>query len=501
MRASPPLCNRRIKQAEGLSQCPPDVLIANLVEANVTLKGRAGGNAWLFMRVFVLDTNRKPLDPCHPARARELLDKGRAAVFHRFPFTIILQDRTVEASVVHGHQVKIDPGSKVTGMAVVAVLPGGSTVVCAAEIEHRGQQVQLSLTSRAAKRRSRRHRRTRYRPPRFHNRTRPNGWLPPSLQSRIANTITWVGRFQRACPVQALSQELVKFDLQQRENPEISGLEYQQGTLAGYEIREYLLEKCEHRCAYCGRTGVPLQIDHIDPKSRGGSDRISNLTMACDDCNAAKSNRDVREFLADQPDVLEQVLVRAQAPLRDAAAVNATRWELFRRLAAIGLPVEGGSGGRTKCNRIRLGLPKAHWLDAACVGASTPEDLTVAQVRPLWIKACGHGRRNRCWTDRQGFPVRHGPRRKSDRGFQTGDIVEAVIPSGKYPGRHSGRVTIRFGQNFQLGRVSVHPRHLRKLHRADGYSYSLGDRFVPLPDGGAAPPTAEARGFPPRRSL
>ena len=144
--------------------------------------------------------------------------------------------------------------------------------------------------------------------------------------------------------------------------------------------------------------------------------------------------------------------------------------------------VECGSGGQTKFNRTTRGLPKAHWLDAACVGASTPEHLGVDDVRPLLIKACGHGKRNRCWTDAYGFPVRHAPRKKYEKGFRTGDIVRADIPNGKHQGKHqgkhTGRVAIRFGQNFQLGKVSVHPRHCRAIHRADGYAYSLGETLV-----------------------
>jgi 5-methylcytosine-specific restriction endonuclease McrA len=451
------------------------------------------------MQVFVLDQNRKPLDPCSPARARYLLVKGRAAVFRRFPFTIILQDRTAEESVVHPHRLKLDPGSKVTGLVILH--EPTSRVVLAAEIAHRGAKIRAALAARRAVRRSRRQRKTRYRPARFDNRRRRAGWLPPSLKSRVANVLTWVSRLRRLSPVAALSTEVVRFDLQLLENPEISGVEYQQGTLAGYELREYLLEKWERRCAYCGREGVPLQIDHLQAKRHGGTNRVTNLTLSCQPCNQAKGDQDVAQFLKRKPEVLQRILAQAHAPLRDAAAVNATRWELFQRLKAAGLEVESGTGGRTKYNRSRLGLPKTHWLDAACVGASTPEELKVAGVRLLEIKACGHGRRNRCWTDRHGFPVRHALRTKSDRGFRTGDIVEAVIPSGKHPGRHRGRVAIRFGQNFQVGEVSVHPRHLRKLHRADGYDYSLGETFVSNPAGGAAPPTAEARGFPPRRSL
>ena len=175
------------------------------------------------------------------ARARILLKLDRAAIFRRHPFTIILKDRTADDSAIHEHRIKIDPGSKTTGIAIVQGETG--KVVAAAEIKHRGMVIKASLEARAALRRNRRARKTRYRQPRFDNRTRPKGWLPPSLESRVANVLTWVARLCRLCPITAASQELVKFDLQKVENPEIAGIEYQQGTLAGYELREYLLEK------------------------------------------------------------------------------------------------------------------------------------------------------------------------------------------------------------------------------------------------------------------
>lgn len=188
------------------------------------------------MRVFVLDKNLKPLDPCHPARARELLKKGRARIFKRYPFAIVMQDRTAEKSVIHPHRIKIDPGSKTTGIAVVQEETG--RVTNALEISHRGQQIKDSLYSRRALRRGRRNRKTRYRKPRFLNRTRKEGWLPPSLESRIANIETWVRRIRKFCPITAISQELVRFDLQQLQNPEISGVEYQRGELYGFEAAQ-----------------------------------------------------------------------------------------------------------------------------------------------------------------------------------------------------------------------------------------------------------------------
>ncbi len=200
-------------------------------------------------KVFVIDTNKQPLNPVHPGRARILLSTGKAAVFKRYPFTIVLK-----AEVAHPGlsplRLKIDPGSKTTGLALINDANG--EVVFAAELAHRGEQIKDRLDDRRTVRRSRRRRHTRYRKPRGDNRrNKKKGWLPPSLESRICNVITWVGRLQRSCPIRAISQELVKFDLQQMESPEVAGVFYQQGTLFGYEAREYLLDKWGRKCAYC----------------------------------------------------------------------------------------------------------------------------------------------------------------------------------------------------------------------------------------------------------
>src|SRR5436305_7277470 len=165
----------------------------------------------------------------------------------------------------------------------------------------------------------------------------------------------------------AISLELVKFDLHQLENPEISGLEYQQGTLFGYELRQYLLEKWTRACSYCGAQHIPLQVEHIQAKANGGTDRLSNLCLACDRCNKAKGKQDIRVFLAEKPDLLARILAQAKAPLKDAAAVNTTRWALYERLKQEGLPIECGSGGLTKFNRTPRNLTKEHWIDAASV--------------------------------------------------------------------------------------------------------------------------------------
>ncbi len=242
------------------------------------------------MSVFVLDTNKVPLAPCHEAKARILLDAGKAAIFRMRPFTIIMK-RAVENPQVPDLRIKLDPGSKTTGIAVVDDVSG--KVVYAAELEHRGQAIKESLDDRRGVRKGRRFRHTRYRQARWRNRRRPKGWLPPSILSRVANTLTWVARLSRLCRITNISLGRVKFDMQIMQNPEIDGVEYQQGTLAGYEVKEYLLLKWEHKCTYCGKEGVPLQIEHIVPRAKGDANRVSNLCLACDKCNKAKGTKDI----------------------------------------------------------------------------------------------------------------------------------------------------------------------------------------------------------------
>jgi 5-methylcytosine-specific restriction endonuclease McrA len=424
-------------------------------------------------RIFVLGRQGKPLMPCHPARARKLLRQGRAVIARRFPLAIRLKDRT--GGDTQPMRLKLDPGSKVTGVALVREQADGTQqVLHLAEITHRGAVVRERMGRRAAFRRRRRSANLRYRAPRFDNRARRAGWLPPSLRSRLDNALAWLARYRRLAPIAALAVERVRFDTQLLRNPEISGIGYQQGTLAGFEVREFLLEKWGRRCCYCDAAGVPLQVEHIVAKARGGSDRISNLCLACATCNRRKGAQPVERFLAHDPQRLAAIRAQAKAPLRDAAAVNATRNAIVASLRATGLPAEAASGGRTKWNRTRLGIPKTHALDAACVG--TVEAVHGWAMPVLAINATGRGSYQRTRLTKHGFPRGYLMRAKQVHGFATGDLVRAVVPSGKRRGTHVGRVAVRSSGSFNVqiatGVVQgISHRHCRVLARGDGYTY------------------------------
>lgn len=429
------------------------------------------------MAVFVLDKRRKPLMPCTEKRARLLLERKRGVVHRRYPFTLRLKDRI--GGEVQPVRLKIDPGAETTGIAIVREEGANQHVLHLAEIKHRGKTVRKHMRQRAAFRRRRRSANLRYRAPRFHNRRRKQGWLPPSLKSRWQNMTAWVGRFQRLAPLSFLSVEHVRFDMQKMACPEISGVAYQRGDLAGYEVREYLLEKWQRQCAYCGIERVPLQVEHIQPKRHGGTNRVANLTLACEKCNQAKGSRSVEEFLAKKPELLARLRTRAKTPLDAAAAVNTVRWALVGALRAMSLPLELGSGGQTKWNRIRLGMPKTHSLDAACVGV-------VEKVhdwnRPVLVIGCtGHGSYQRTRLTAHGLPRGYLTRKKWMHGFRTGDLVRATVPSGKKAGVYTGRVAVRSTGNFNIrtreGVIQgIQARYCSLLCRADGYSYHTEGR-------------------------
>jgi len=431
------------------------------------------------MSVFVVDKRKLPLMPCSEKRARLLLARGRAVVVRVYPFAIRLKDRI--GGTTQPVRVKIDPGSKATGIAIVRENGQKQHVLALMELIHRGRQISKSLEQRRAFRRRRRNQ-LRYRAPRFLNRTKPKGWLAPSLQHRVDTTQSLVNRLQSLVPVTAISQELVRFDTQKMENPEISGVEYQQGTLMGYEIREYLLEKWGRECAYCGEQDTPLQIEHIDPKANGGSNRISNLTLACQPCNKEKGRQSLADFFASSKRLkhhqprLALVLKQAKKPLRDASAVNATRWALYQALKDTGLPVEVATGGRTKYNRSRLGVPKTHALDAACVG--DVQQLFGWEIPTLAIKASGRGSYKRTRLTKYGFPRGYLMRQKHVQGFQTGDMVKAIVPKGAKAGIWLGRVAVRKTGSFNVQTLNgaiqgISYKHCTITQKADGYGYHI----------------------------
>ncbi|MCH4890345.1 HNH endonuclease [Acidaminobacter sp. JC074] len=458
--------------------------------------------------VFVLNKNKTPLNPCHPAKARWLLNKGYAVVHKREPFTIRLKQLIVDPET-KDYILKFDPGAKTTGIAIVEDAKVEAKVVFLGELEHRAEVIKSNLDDRRSLRRSRRNRKTRYRKPRFLNRTRKEGWLPPSVQSNVDNIETMTDRLQKLCPIKAISLETVRFDTQLMDKPDISGIEYQQGTLFGNEVREYLLYTSNHTCQYCKGESqdVILEVEHMVSRNNGGTDRVSNLTIACRTCNQEKASRNLEDWFEslkgsykkiDQIRIkhIENILSKGRPGFyRDAARVNTSRKSTYQMLSRKTEHLEVSSGGRTKFNRSKMDLEKTHYYDALCVGEipesfDIPKDLKVQK-----ISACGRGSHSRTLLDKYGFPRAYKPRQKYHHGYKSGDLVKANVPKGKKKGTYYGIVSCRTSGYFNIktkhGTVQgINYKYCELVQKADGYNYSS---FSPIT---SFPLTTECHEYP-----
>ncbi len=263
--------------------------------------------------IYVQNSEGQPLMPTR--RQKKVwywLRTRQARLISREPFTIRLRFQT--PSYTQAVSVGVDTGSKGVGIAAIT----NAAVVVQAEV-HLRDDISEKMTQRRHYRHTRRSRKTRYRVPRWANRRRKAGWLPPSLRAKADATVKAVRFVASLVPVKQVNVEIGSFDTQKMQHPEIMGVSYQQGELQGYLLREYVLAKWQRRCAYCQATAIPLQLEHILPKARGGSDRISNLTLACEPCNRKKGTQTAAEF------GFPAIQAQARVPLKDAAHVSSIK--------------------------------------------------------------------------------------------------------------------------------------------------------------------------------
>ena len=419
--------------------------------------------------VFVLDRSKKPLDMISHAKARILL-KNRLAVVHKiYPFTIRLKDNSCVGKD-KAYTVKLDPGSRTTGIAIV---DDANKVVILAEIAHRGHVIKKKLDQRKAARRSRRNRKTRYRESRFLNRTRPEGWLAPSIKSRADNVINFICKYKKLINISKVMIEYVSFDVaQMSSNTKLWGSNYQQGPLYQQKLRSFIFSRSNGKCVYCGAKAT--NIDHVIPRANGGTNSTYNLVASCRACNQMKSNLSLKEFgklMGKNYSHLEP----KKLP-KDAAIVQSARNYMVKEITKLVTDTTTHDAWLTKYNRNELGLPKEHYYDALSVG-EVPPKFNFLTDKMLTISAKGRGSRQMCSMDKYGFQRTSAKASKSVEGFQTGDIVKAVVPSGSKAGVYLGRVAVRSNRCFDIQTKTktiegIWHKHFHIIQRGDGYLYN-----------------------------
>ena len=423
--------------------------------------------------VFVLNRSKKPLNMISNAEARILLRKKLAVIHKVYPFTIRLRDNSCVGND-RAYTVKLDPGSKYTGVAIV---DDTNQVVMLAEIEHRGSVVKKKLDSRRVVRHHRRQRKTRYREARFDNRVKPKGWLAPSVKSRADNVINFIKKYKKLININKVMIEHVSFDVaQMSSNTKLWGNAYQQGPLYQQKLRSFIFSRSNGKCVYCGAKAE--EIDHIIPRSNGGTNSTYNLVAACRACNQMKSNLSLKEFgkLVGK----DFSKIKPKALPKDAAIVQSARNYMVREISKFVADTTTHDAWLTKYNRNELGLSKEHYYDALSVG--NIQDYKFLTDKVLQISAKGRGSRQMCRVDKYGFPRTSAKASKSVKGFQTGDIVKAIVPSGfKKRGEYLGRVIVRSngGFNIEMNKETIQGigyKYCSIVQRNDGYSYNHKER-------------------------
>ena len=333
----------------------------------------------------VLDQHGKPLMPTKRlGKVYRLLKTKKAYIVSYEPFTIQL-DYEPDTHIIQPMTLGVDSGAIHSGYSVANERREyySSEVIARDNISYR-------LSDRHMYRRNRRSRKTRYRKPRFNNRkNKKKGWLPPSLEQKVAVQLNEIDHLHRHFPIETIIVEVAGFDIQKIKNPNISGKEYQQGTLQGYNIRNYLLEKHGRKCFYCDKEVSKFEVEHMIPKARGGSNRIDNLTLSCHSCNQKKRTLTAEEFIkqtlpAEKIAKKLKQLSKEKRLFKYMAHMNATRWALYNAINDKYSNVKMTYGYVTKYNRINAGLPKAHNVDAKCITgfAQVPSfDTTVVKTK------------------------------------------------------------------------------------------------------------------------
>lgn len=357
--------------------------------------------------VFVLNMRGEPLMPTSPRKARLLLKEGKAKVVKRNPFTIQLKYATGENK--QPIKLALDPGYKNVGFSAIT----NKRELISGEVILR-TDIPEKMAEKKMYRKGRRNRNTRYRESRWKNRGIHKGWLAPSIQHKLDTYILLVGKYSNILPITSITVEVSPFDTQKMQNPDISGIEYQQGELHGYEVREYLLEKWNRKCAYCKIENVPFETEHIIPTSRGGTNRVSNLTIACHSCNQKKGNMTATEF--GHPEVQSQ----ARQPLKAATFMNIIRSRLVDTIKE-SFPnyyCDSTYGYITKYNRIRLGIEKSHANDAFVIAGG------IGHIRSKPYQVVQNRRNDRSLQlNRKGFKPSI---RKKRYKYSPGDLVKRL---------------------------------------------------------------------------
>jgi len=409
--------------------------------------------------------------PCSNKKARMLLKSGQAKIIKYNPFTIQLTTATGES--VQNVSIGIDTGAKYIGVAITSE----DKVLAKGEIELR-DDISDNITLRSILRRGRRNRNIRYRQARFLNRKRKLGWLPPSVQSKLDATFIWVDKFFSLVPNPKLVIEVGKFDIAKMINPDIKGIEYQNGNCQGYyDVRYFVFARDNYICQVCKKKNKVLRIHHIIYKSCGGTDRSDNLITVCTDCHTSDSHKAggiLYKWMKNKKKVKQY---------KEPTFMNIVRKRTFIRYPDAVITY----GSITTPRRKELGLDKTHYNDAIVI--SGIETINENSNSYFYYKQFRKKKRSlhesiprKGLKNKNVLATRNSKNTKYRRGFYLGDKVKYLdqigwiygFAGGEKYGKECVVRDIRGGYIKKIGRkssVTIDCKNLKVLYHNNNWIY------------------------------
>lgn len=386
--------------------------------------------------------------PTTPHKARILLTQGKAIIKHHDPFfTIQLQNGS--SGYTQPVTLGIDAGYQEVGYSAFIkkeeLLCGKLSLL---------KEMSKRITERAMYRNNRR-RSKRYRPPRFDNRRRSEGWLAPSIQHKLNSHVNLVDLIKSILPVTSTCIEVASFDIQKIKNPDIKGVEYQQGEQEGFSnVREYVLHRDSYRCQNpdCKNDGNEkiLEIHHIGFWKGDRSNRPANMITLCTRCHVPKNHQESGFLNGWEPKL---------KPFKPETFMSTVRWRMVNTLGC-----EYTYGYLTKQKRFKLNLEKTHWNDAFVISCGT----TQLRAKPLMLEQIRRNNRSlqkfydAKYIDRRNGEIASGQELYNGRRTRNKNLSEPSL-------------RIYRGEKVSKGRVSIR-RQRYKYQPNDLVSY-LGKRY------------------------
>ena len=407
--------------------------------------------------VYVLSYTKQALMPTeNHAKVRVLLNTRKARVIKRCPFTIQLlyKSTTYTQDITLG----VDAGSKHIGLSATT----DKKVLFESDVTIRNDIMKL-LSARRELRRSRRNRKTRYREPRFLNRThsKKQGWLAPSVNQKVDSHLMVVSKVCRMLPITKIVVETASFDIQKIKNSDISGADYQQGEQLGFwNVREYVLFRDNHECQCChGKSqDQNLNVHHIESRQIGG-DAPNNLITLCETCHTGYHKGKIK---------LPKEIHRGMR-FRDAAFMGIMRWAFYNKLkklyASQNILILMTYGYVTKNTRIKHDLPKEHFIDARCI--SGHPDATPPKEVFYQKKVRCHNRQIHKLAILKGGARKRNQVTYLIKGYRLYDVVKAKGAIWYIHGRRSSGAFVL--KNLSADKLEIVPAKIKHISQQHGF--------------------------------